>query len=82
MAPFNDRQEPHIFQALNKKERFDGWARYQDSKLIEVLLTRFIAKQSKFSVDSTGIVMCSVDPGLSRSELGRFLTGPKVIGRA
>ncbi|CCA72831.1 related to short-chain dehydrogenase/reductase family protein, putative-Penicillium marneffei [Serendipita indica DSM 11827] len=82
MASLNDRKEANIFQALNREDRFDGAARYQDSKLIEVLLTRFLAKQSKFSLESTGVVMCTVNPGLCYSELGRFMKGPMAIAKA
>ncbi|CAG7854991.1 SubName: Full=Related to short-chain dehydrogenase/reductase family protein, putative-Penicillium marneffei {ECO:0000313/EMBL:CCA72831.1} [Serendipita indica DSM 11827] len=56
--------------------------RYFDTKLMEVLITRFLTKHPKFSFESTGVVMCTVNPGFCRSELGRFAKGPMVVAQA
>ncbi|KAK5173287.1 uncharacterized protein LTR77_001968 [Saxophila tyrrhenica] len=70
---FPVRNEPNIFEALkeNRKEYFKD--RYQDSKLLEVLVVRQLAPK----LEGSGVVLNMLNPGLCHSELSR--DGPFVL---
>lgn len=64
---FKHRNEPNIFEALDNPTKKDMRDRYQLSKLLEVLVVRHIAPK----VQSSGVILNMLNPGLCHSELGR-----------
>lgn len=64
---FQQKSEPKIFEALDSPTKKDMGDRYQLSKLLEVLVVRHIAPQ----LQSSGVILNMLNPGLCHSELGR-----------
>ncbi|KAG8761684.1 hypothetical protein FRC14_000068 [Serendipita sp. 396] len=72
IASLKDQYQPDILRSLNTQPaKFDYNSRYQDTKLIDVLLTRQLAEHPQLKQDTSGIVICGVNPGFCRSELMR-----------
>ncbi|KAG9057059.1 hypothetical protein FS842_008721 [Serendipita sp. 407] len=72
IASLKDKHKPNILSSINTRPaKFDSGGRYQDSKLIDVLLTRQLAEHPKLKQETSGIVICGVNPGFCRSELMR-----------
>ncbi|CCA75062.1 related to short-chain dehydrogenase, putative-Aspergillus fumigatus [Serendipita indica DSM 11827] len=78
-APFEDRDQPNIFAALNTKERYTVPHRYFKTKLMSVLLTRHLGKKLKFSRENTGVVFCTVNPGFCRSHIMDATVSPLTL---
>jgi len=64
---FPEWKKPHIFDALDDKEKTNHEERYQTSKLLEVLTIRQIAPK----LEDSGVILNYLNPGLCRSALGR-----------
>lgn len=70
-ATFPQKSQPHILNALNDKEQYALMDRYPMTKLLDLLLTRELARHPMFQ--NGDVVLCSVNPGFCRSELMRDL---------
>ncbi|KAK2754524.1 hypothetical protein FQN54_006925 [Arachnomyces sp. PD_36] len=70
---FEERTADNIFEALNNKKTAKMGERYPVSKLLEVLVVRELAEQSKSWKDSVAINV--LNPGFCQSELARNATG-------
>ncbi|CAJ2506206.1 Uu.00g003360.m01.CDS01 [Anthostomella pinea] len=84
LTKFNEINAPNLYEAFADKSTYTGQARYQDSKLIQVLLMREIVARLKAS-DPSGspspIVFNLVTPGLVISNLERNLGKPRLATR-
>ncbi|KAI1127534.1 NAD(P)-binding protein [Nemania abortiva] len=72
LTKFREINEPDIYTAFNKKETFDGQARYQDSKLLQVLILRELV--SRLQGEESGapsVTINAVNPGLCTTNLQR-----------
>ena len=74
---FKARDSPNIFEALNDPANWDGPARYSTSKLMEVFLARELAERVNSTTPQIGI--CTVNPGMCRSDLANELTANIII---
>lgn len=71
-AKFQERQEPSIFEALNKDKKSYIADRYNTSKLLEVLLVRSITNAMQQGQHSKGpVILNTVNPGLCHSSLDK-----------
>lgn len=68
-ASFPQKTQPHVLTAMNDEAQFVPMDRYSTSKLFDILLTRELARHPMFQ--SGDVVLCSLNPGLCRSELMR-----------
>ncbi|KAG8791950.1 hypothetical protein FRC17_008672 [Serendipita sp. 399] len=74
IATLHAKNRPNILDALNTRpDKFNGGARYEDTKLMDILLTRKLPEIPRFNQETSGIVICNVNPGFCRSELMREL---------
>ncbi|PVF95998.1 NAD(P)-binding protein [Serendipita vermifera] len=75
---FPQRNAPDILTALNDESSFDSHDRYHLTKFLTVVLTRRLASSSFWTSEGHSkddIVVCSVNPGLCRTELLRNMSG-------
>ncbi|KAH6655305.1 hypothetical protein BKA67DRAFT_232994 [Truncatella angustata] len=70
---FRHRDAPDIFEALRGTDHMND--RYGDSKLLQILLTRELARQLSAS-NKPQLILNSVSPGLCRSQLFRNAPWP------
>lgn len=68
-ARFPERSASPILTALSEERRFTPSDRYFVSKLLDVFLTRELAKSDELK--DIGIIVCFVNPEFCRSELLR-----------
>ncbi|KAI0903862.1 NAD(P)-binding protein [Ustulina deusta] len=72
LTKYNEINSPNIYEAFNSKETFNGQARYQDSKLIQLLCNREMVKRmSKNKPDAPHVTFNLVSPGLCVSNIDR-----------
>ncbi|KAI1365808.1 hypothetical protein F5Y08DRAFT_302751 [Xylaria arbuscula] len=77
LTRFVEIVQEDIYAAFNKKETFDGQARYQDSKLLQVLIHREIVSRLDNGEGNTPPVIFNVvNPGLCTTNLERQLERP------
>ncbi|XP_062513210.1 retinol dehydrogenase 14-like isoform X2 [Corticium candelabrum] len=65
------------FEDLQSEKSYGGVRAYAQSKLANVLFTRQLAER----LDGTGVTVCSLTPGLVRTELGRHMFRSKLVYR-
>lgn len=76
VAPFLERSAPNCLAVLNErsnfeKNRFDRTIQYQNSKLLNVYITRALARLVPHTDGKPLVIVATVDPGLCKSTLGR-----------
>jgi retinol dehydrogenase-12 len=74
LAKFPERNTPEIFQALNNPNQYLQGDRYNVTKMLDLLLTRQLAKSPAVDPD---VIVCSVNPNFCKSELMRDT--PKIV---
>ncbi|KAI1118994.1 NAD(P)-binding protein [Nemania sp. NC0429] len=84
LTKFVEMNSPNIYEAFNDKNTFNGQARYQDSKLLQVLLQREIVKRlANAKAGVPPVVFNLVSPGLCVTNIdrkeGRYTLGVRVI---
>ncbi|KAI0485710.1 hypothetical protein F4859DRAFT_472183 [Xylaria cf. heliscus] len=70
LTKFREINERDIYTAFNKKETFDGQSRYQDSKLLQVLILREVV--SRLQAGESGpplVTINAANPGICTSNL-------------
>ncbi|PYH83251.1 NAD(P)-binding protein [Aspergillus uvarum CBS 121591] len=76
LTSFPEINAPNLYDELKVRERFSQQARYQATKLIEVLFTRELVarlsdKQDTIVGDTPPVIINLVNPGLCASDLAR-----------
>ncbi|KAJ3552719.1 hypothetical protein NPX13_g11047 [Xylaria arbuscula] len=72
LTKFNEINSPNIYEAFNDAKTFNGQARYQDSKLIQLLVNREVVKRiSKNKPNAPHVTFNLVSPGLCVSNIDR-----------
>ncbi|KAI1183348.1 NAD(P)-binding protein [Nemania serpens] len=84
LTKFVEINSPDIYEAFNDKNTFDGQARYQDSKLLQVLLQREIVKRlAKTKANVPPVALNLVSPGLCATNIdrkeGKYSLGVRII---
>ncbi|KAL1884184.1 hypothetical protein VTK73DRAFT_5320 [Phialemonium thermophilum] len=74
-AAFNERKEPKIFETFKSKEKM-SFDRYNVSKLLDLLLSRELARQLDEKGTGAGVVVNVINPGFCTSQLFRDLPFP------
>lgn len=74
LAKFPERKAREIFQALNNPNQYLEDDRYNVTKMLDLLLTRQLAKSPAVDPD---VIVCSVNPNFCKSELMR--DAPKIV---
>jgi len=69
--PFNERNEPHIFAALDDPAKASMGTRYMVSKLLEVLVCREWAQEYMPASKGYPVILNFLNPGFCHSELSR-----------
>ncbi|RYC64864.1 hypothetical protein CHU98_g1347 [Xylaria longipes] len=70
LTKFVEINSPDIYEAFNNKDTFDGQARYQDSKLLQVLIHLEVVKRlARHKSDVPPITFNLVAPGLCISNI-------------
>jgi len=67
IASLPEKNKPNVFEALNTESLYKQRERYRVTKLLDLLLTQRLAGLPLFN----DVVVCSVSPGICRSELLR-----------
>ncbi|KAI0547643.1 NAD(P)-binding protein [Xylaria curta] len=84
LTKFVEINTPDIYEAFNNKSTFNGQARYQDSKLLQVLVHREIVKRlAKHESGASPITFNLVTPGLCVSNIdnkdGKYGLGMRLV---
>ncbi|KAI1739505.1 NAD(P)-binding protein [Xylaria scruposa] len=84
LTKFVEINSPDIYEAFNDKSTFNGQARYQDSKLLQVLVHREVVKRlAKYESGVSPITFNLVSPGLCVSNIdnkdGKYGLGMRLV---
>lgn len=75
-AKFREQDSPNIFNALDDKEKADIAGRYQDTKLMQILLVRGLFDSIIKSPNTYPVNINTVNPGFCHTEFGTDLGLP------
>lgn len=67
-ATLDEAKSPSIFKALDDEEQFKGAGRYQDTKLIQMLLVRELLDSLVKEPESYPVILNMVNPGFNKTE--------------
>ncbi|KAI1822533.1 NAD(P)-binding protein [Xylaria intraflava] len=83
LTKFVEINSPDIYEAFNDESTFDGQARYQDSKLIQVLVHREIVSRLEAGTGPSPVTFNVVHPGLCVSNIfqnfGNYSLGTRIV---
>ncbi|KAI1754134.1 NAD(P)-binding protein [Xylaria castorea] len=84
LTKFVEINTPDIYEAFNDRSTFNGQARYQDSKLLQVLVLREVVKRlAKHKSDIPPITFNLVSPGLCVTNIdnkdGKYGLGMRLV---
>ncbi|KAI1495094.1 NAD(P)-binding protein [Biscogniauxia mediterranea] len=82
LTKFVEINAPNIYEAFNDKSTYSGQARYQDSKLLQLLVLREIVSRLKAKDQkAAGVTLNAVSPGLCVSNIDRGKGAPGLAVR-